>query len=87
MSSHVGAADRFRLHGYVRELRAANVRCEIASVIDVATYWESFPKSYTPEQVAAAEALHVAGRAGFDSQEWADALADVRRHVAAAVRV
>lgn len=87
MSSQVGAADRFRLHGYVRELRAANARCEIASVIDVATYWESFPKSYTPEQVAAAEALHVAGRAGFGSAEWASALENVRRHVAAAVRV
>lgn len=87
MSSHVGAADRFRLHGYVRKLRADNARCEIASLIDVATYWESFPKSYTPEQVAAAEALHVAGRAGFDSEEWAAALALVVSCTGASLRV
>lgn len=81
MSSRVGAADRFRLHGLLRELPAGPEKVAVTA----ATYWESFPKSYTPEQVAAAEALHVAGRAGFDSEEWAAALADVRRHVAAAV--
>lgn len=83
MSSQVYAVDRFRLHGLLRELPAGPEKVAVTA----ATYWESFPGSYSPELVAAARALHVAGRAGFDSQEWADALGFVLSCTGGALRV
>lgn len=51
---------------------------EMAAIFRAATYWESFPDSYTSEQVAAAKELHIAGRDGFGSDVWADAMRVVR---------
>lgn len=83
MSSQVGAADRFRLHGLLRELPAGPEKVAITA----ATYWESFPKSYPAFLVRAAEELHVASRAGFDSEEWAAALALVVSCTGASLRI
>ena len=49
-----------------------------AGIMRAATYWESFPDSYTLEQVAAAKELHYASRDGFGSDVWADAMRVVR---------
>lgn len=79
----VYAADRFRLHGLLRELPAGPEKVAVTA----ATYWESFPKSYPAFLVRAAEELHVASRAGFDSEEWAAALALVVSCTGAALRI
>ena len=38
-------------------MHGSSVRSEVAQMISLARYWESFPESYTPEQVAAGQAL------------------------------
>jgi hypothetical protein len=45
-----------------------------AAIMRAATYWESFPDSYTVEQVDAARELHYAGRAGHGTVVFGDAM-------------
>jgi hypothetical protein len=69
----ITATDRLFLHNamarYAREQDYIK-----AAIMRAATYWESFPDSYTVEQVAAARELHYAGRAGHGSDVFGDAM-------------
>jgi hypothetical protein len=60
MNSQVSPAHRFALHRRINTARALNPRDIVAGLENVASYWESFPSSYTPAQVDAARRLIVA---------------------------
>ena len=60
MSIQVSPAHRFALHRRINAARANDPRDIVAGVENVASYWESFPSSYTPAQVDAARRLMVA---------------------------
>jgi hypothetical protein len=73
----ITASDRLFLHDamarYAREQDYIK-----AAIMRAATYGESFPDSYTAEQVAAGRELHYAGRAGRGTDEWVNAMRVVR---------
>lgn len=60
MSSQVLPAHRFAIHRRIIAARKLDPRDTVAGIESVATGWESFPSSYTPEQVNAARRLIVA---------------------------
>ena len=69
--------DRLFLHSVMVQC-AREQNFEMADIFRAATYWESFPDSYTLEQVAAAKELHIAGRNGRGTDEWVNAMRVVR---------
>lgn len=75
MAAHVTPAHRFALWRMMDGHTAASVH---GRIIRAATYWESFPGSYSAEQVDAAQRLHLYVRA-VGSAEWDRAFCDVAR--------
>ena len=75
-------SDRLRLHKIENELRVAGIQSgnkelsQIANAIDNARYWESFQDSYSDDQVAVAQELHIASR-GTDSSTFAESVMPV----------
>tara|TARA_R100001509_G_C4872457_1_gene217232 strand:- start:353 stop:751 length:399 start_codon:yes stop_codon:yes gene_type:complete len=80
--NNVVRSDRLRLHKIENELRVAGIRSgnkelsQIANAIDNARYWESFQDSYSDDQVAVAQELHIASR-GTDSSTFAESVMPV----------
>jgi hypothetical protein len=73
--NEVTPEERFALHSLTRGARANE---PLAQVVRHATYWESFPHSYTEEQVRAAVALHHSVRS-VGSETWDAAFLAVAR--------
>ena len=73
----ITVADRLYLHNQIALVTRGQAFHQ-AAILRAATYWESFPDSYTLEQVAAARELHIAGRAGSGTVVWANAMRKVR---------
>jgi len=59
MPATVTPAMRFNMHRLETAHRSVG-DLDHARLYQLATYWESFPESYSPDQVAAACGLHVA---------------------------
>lgn len=78
----VTVSDRLALHSRLsfvgrRVILGDSAHLQELQAVRAATYWESFPHSYSAEQVAAAVRLHVAWRGGFDSESYRAAVRDV----------
>jgi hypothetical protein len=67
------------MHRRISAARADNPRDIIAGLENVASYWESFPSSYTPAQVNAARRLIVAEPGTRDYDAALVAVADILR--------
>jgi hypothetical protein len=79
MNSQLTPAHRFALHRRISTARALNPRDIVAGLENVASYWESFPSSYTPEQVNAARRLIVATPGTGEYDAALVAVADILR--------
>lgn len=60
MARQVSPADRFRVHSFIADRRkvSGGKRDIVSYVLDIATYVESFPRSYDGASVDAARKLH-----------------------------
>lgn len=74
MSKKVEPHHRFIINNRIAQARKVDPRDIVAGVENVACYWESFPASYSPDQVAAATRLILST---YGTQEYSDALVSV----------
>jgi hypothetical protein len=69
--------DRHRLHGRMQKARLTSGSVAEMRALQAATYWESFPESYSSRQVLAAAAMHIASREGFETATYRAAVKNV----------
>lgn len=76
MAVQVSPADRFRIHSFIADRRklSGGKRDVVAYVLDIATYIESFPRSYDAASVEAARRLHTWP---IGCQEWDEAFCNL----------
>jgi hypothetical protein len=78
VNGDVTPADRWRIHRLIiaADQMSNGRRDGKTRALVAATYWESFPTGYSPEQINAARRVHVCA---VGSAAWEQALADVTR--------
>jgi hypothetical protein len=79
MDIQVEPAHRFAIHRRINAARQLDPRDTVAGIENVASYWESFPNSYTPAQVNAARRLIVATPGTGEYDAALTAVADILR--------